>query len=77
MRHFLDFEKPLAELEGKVEELSRTTDAGGIDVADEVARLRDKAGKLLAATYAKLTPWQKALVARHPSARNAWTTWPG
>jgi acetyl-CoA carboxylase carboxyl transferase subunit alpha len=66
MRHFLDFEKPLAELEGKVEELSRTTDAGGIDVADEVARLRDKAGKLLAATYAKLTPWQKALVARHP-----------
>ncbi|MDB5414672.1 MAG: acetyl-CoA carboxylase carboxyltransferase subunit alpha [Rubritepida sp.] len=66
MRHFLDFEKPLAELEGKVEELSRTTDAGGIDVADEVARLRDKAEKLLAATYAKLTPWQKTQVARHP-----------
>ena len=66
MRHFLDFEKPIAELEGKVEELSRTTDAGGIDVADEVARLRDKAAKLLAATYAKLSPWQKAQVARHP-----------
>ena len=66
MRHFLDFEKPIAELEGKVEELRRATDAGGIDVAEEVARLRDKAEKLLAATYAKLTPWQKAQVARHP-----------
>jgi acetyl-CoA carboxylase carboxyl transferase subunit alpha len=66
MRHFLDFEKPIAELEGQIEELRRTTDAGGIDVAEEVARLRDKAEKLLAATYAKLTPWQKTQVARHP-----------
>ena len=66
MRHFLDFEKPLAELEGKIEELRRTTDAGGIDVAEEVGRLSEKAEKLLQATYAKLTPWQKTLVARHP-----------
>lgn len=66
MRHFLDFEKPIAELEGKIEELSRTTDAGGIDVAEEVGRLRDKAQALLRTTYAKLTPWQKTLVARHP-----------
>ncbi|WBV43940.1 acetyl-CoA carboxylase carboxyltransferase subunit alpha [Pseudoroseomonas cervicalis] len=66
MRHFLDFEKPLAELEGKIEELRRTTDAGGIDVAEEVGRLSDKAEKLLQATYAKLTPWQKTQVARHP-----------
>jgi acetyl-CoA carboxylase carboxyl transferase subunit alpha len=66
MRHFLDFEKPIAELEGKIEELRRTTDAGGIDVAEEVSRLRDKAQALLRSTYAKLTPWQKALVARHP-----------
>jgi acetyl-CoA carboxylase carboxyl transferase subunit alpha len=66
MSHFLEFEKPLAELAGKVEELRRTTDAGGIDVAEEVGRLQDKAQKLLAATYAKLTPWQKAQVARHP-----------
>ncbi|MFC4166756.1 acetyl-CoA carboxylase carboxyltransferase subunit alpha [Teichococcus aestuarii] len=66
MRHFLDFEKPLAELEGKIEELRRTTDAGGIDVAEEVGRLSDKAEKLLSATYAKLTPWQKTQVARHP-----------
>ena len=66
MRHFLDFEKPIAELEGKIEELRRTTDAGGIDVAEEVGRLRDKAQSLLKSTYAKLTPWQKAQVARHP-----------
>ena len=66
MRHFLDFEKPIAELEGKIEELRRTTDAGGIDVAEEVARLRDKAQSLLRSTYAKLSPWQKTLVARHP-----------
>jgi acetyl-CoA carboxylase carboxyl transferase subunit alpha len=66
MRHFLDFEKPIAELEGQIEELRRTTDAGGIDVADEIGKLRDKAEKVLTATYAKLTPWQKAQVARHP-----------
>jgi len=66
MRHFLDFEKPIAELEGKIEELRRATDAGGIDVADEVNKLRDKAQALLRTTYAKLSPWQKTLVARHP-----------
>lgn len=66
MRHFLEFEKPIAELEGKIEELRRATDAGGIDVAEEVGKLRDKAEAMLRQTYAKLTPWQKALVARHP-----------
>ena len=66
MLTYLDFEKPIAELEGKIEELRRTTDAGGIDVAEEVSRLRDKAQALLKSTYAKLSPWQKALVARHP-----------
>ena len=66
MRHFLDFEKPIAELEGKIEELRRTSDAGGIDVAEEVAKMRDKAQALLRTTYGKLTPWQKTLVARHP-----------
>ncbi len=71
MRHFLDFEKPIAELEGKIEELRRTTDAGGIDVAEEVGRLRDKAQSLLKTTYAKLTPWQKAQVARHPDRPHA------
>ena len=66
MSHFLEFEKPIAELEGKVEELRRATYAGSIDLAEEVGKLQDKAQKLLAATYAKLTPWQKAQVARHP-----------
>src|SRR5271167_4274154 len=66
MRHFLDFEKPLAELEGKIEELRRMSEPEGINIADEVARLTDKADKQLRATYAKLTPWQKTQVARHP-----------
>ena len=66
MRHFLDFEKPIAELEGKIEELRRMSEGDGLNIADEIARLTDKADKQLRATYAKLTPWQKTQVARHP-----------
>jgi acetyl-CoA carboxylase carboxyl transferase subunit alpha len=66
MRHFLDFEKPIAELEGKIEELRRMPEPNGINIAEEVARLTDKADRQLRATYAKLTPWQKTQVARHP-----------
>lgn len=66
MRHFLDFEKPIAELEGKIEELRRMSEPNGINIAEEVARLTDKADRQLRATYAKLTPWQKTQVARHP-----------
>src|SRR5271157_1862276 len=66
MRHFLDFEKPLAELEGKIEELRRMSEPDGINIGEEVARLTEKADKQLRATYAKLTPWQKTQVARHP-----------
>jgi acetyl-CoA carboxylase carboxyl transferase subunit alpha len=66
MRHFLDFEKPIAELEGKIEELRRMSEPGGINIADEIGKLTEKADKQLRATYAKLTPWQKTLVARHP-----------
>jgi acetyl-CoA carboxylase carboxyl transferase subunit alpha len=66
MRHFLDFEKPIAELEGKIEELRRMSEGDSINIADEIARLTDKADKQLRATYAKLTPWQKTQVARHP-----------
>ena len=66
MRHFLDFEKPIAELEGKIEELRRMSAPDGINIAEEVARLTEKADKQLRATYAKLSPWQKTLVARHP-----------
>jgi acetyl-CoA carboxylase carboxyl transferase subunit alpha len=65
MRHFLDFEKPLAELEGKIEELRRMSEPEGINIADEVAKLTDKADRQLRATYAKLTAWQKTQVARH------------
>ena len=66
MRHFLDFEKPIAELEGKIEELRRMSEPGGINIADEVSRLTSVADKQLRATYARLTPWQKTQVARHP-----------
>ena len=66
MRHFLDFEKPIAELEGKIEELRRMSDPEGINIAEEVSRLTLVADRQLRATYAKLTPWQKTLVSRHP-----------
>ena len=71
MRQFLDFEKSVAELETKIDELrqmgSQEKDSGtsGINIDDEVARLSDKADKQLRATYAKLTPLQKVQVARH------------
>ncbi|MSP05082.1 MAG: acetyl-CoA carboxylase carboxyltransferase subunit alpha [Acetobacteraceae bacterium] len=66
MRHYLDFEKPIAELEGKIEELRRMSAPDGINIADEVARLIDKSAHQLRATYSKLTAWQKTQVARHP-----------
>lgn len=66
MHHFLDFEKPIAELEGKIEELRRLSDPNGINIVDEITRLTAVAGKQLRATYGKLTPWQKTQVARHP-----------
>src|SRR5690348_7943067 len=66
MRHYLDFEKPIAELEGKIEELRRMSEPNGINIAEEVARLTAVSDRQLRATYAKLTPWQKTLVARHP-----------
>lgn len=65
-RQYLEFEKPIAELEGKIEELGRLDDPQGIDITDEVTKLREKADRQLRATYAKLTAWQKVLVARHP-----------
>lgn len=65
MRHFLDFEKPIAELEGKIEELRHMSEPEGINIADEVARLTEKADRQLRITYAKLTAWQKTQVARH------------
>lgn len=75
MRHFLDFEKPVAELEIKIEELRAmqpdTVEEGGLDIADEVAQLEAKVQTQLQLTFAKLTPWQKAQVARHPDRPHA------
>jgi acetyl-CoA carboxylase carboxyl transferase subunit alpha len=66
MRHFLDFERPIAELEGKIEELRHLSAENGLNIAEEVGRLSGQADRLLRQTYARLTPWQKVLVARHP-----------
>ena len=66
MRHYLDFEKPIAELEGKIEELRKMSEPDGLNIADEVTRLVDKSDKQIRSTYAKLTAWQKTQVARHP-----------
>ncbi|MHB1206343.1 MAG: acetyl-CoA carboxylase carboxyltransferase subunit alpha [Rhodospirillaceae bacterium] len=64
--HFLDFEKPIAELEGKIAELRHLSDSDGINIAEEVSRLQLRVDKDLRSAYAKLTPWQKTQVARHP-----------
>ncbi len=67
VRTYLDFEKPIAELESKVAELRAiNVDEGSAGIAEEVAKLEQKAQQTLADTYAKLTPWQKTQVARHP-----------
>ena len=66
MSFHLDFEKPIAELEGKLQELKRLIETSDLDLTDEIARLEARAEKLLRQTYAKLTPWQKTQVARHP-----------
>lgn len=65
MRQFLDFEKPVAELENKIDELRQMADPEGVNIEEETARLSEKAEKHLRAIYAKLTPWQKVQVARH------------
>ncbi len=67
MRSYLDFEKPVAELEAKVEELRAMGEGGGaVAVGDEIGRLEVKAATALKELYANLTPWQKTQVARHP-----------
>src|SRR5882724_6580110 len=66
MRHFLDFEKPIAELEGQIEALRHLSNGGDLNIADEVARLETKADRQLRQTYARLSAWQKVQVARHP-----------
>lgn len=65
MTSYLEFEKPIAELEAKIAELRHLPNNGDVDIAEEVMRLQDKMQKQLRATYAKLTPWQRVQVARH------------
>jgi acetyl-CoA carboxylase carboxyl transferase subunit alpha len=66
MPTFLDFEKPVAEIEARVAELRETASAGEINIEAEIARLEERAERSLRETYGKLTPWQKTQVARHP-----------
>ena len=66
MATFLDFEKPIAELEARVAELRDTASAGELNIDAEIERLGAKAERLLRETYQRLTPWQKTQVARHP-----------
>lgn len=68
MTQYLDFEKPLAEIEGKAEELRAIAEKSeeDMDIADEAAALDTKAAKMLEDLYKSLTPWRKCQVARHP-----------
>ncbi len=63
---FLDFEQPIAELEGKIEQLRYAQNDSAVDISDEISRLEVKSQTLTKDLYAKLTPWQSALVSRHP-----------
>jgi acetyl-CoA carboxylase carboxyl transferase subunit alpha len=71
MAHFLDFEKSIAELEGKIEELRHLSDGEELNIADEVGKLQAQAERMLRQTYGKLTPWQRVQVARHPNRPHA------
>jgi len=67
----LDFEKPILELEAKIRDLRHLSSKDGLNIADEVSELQEKADRQLRLVYAKLTPWQKVQVARHPSRPHA------
>src|SRR5690606_27869137 len=67
IRTYIEFEKPIAELESKVAELKAlSTGDNAVSLSEEISKLEQKAQQILAETYAKLTPWQKTQVARHP-----------
>ena len=65
MQNFLEFERPIAELEIKIEELRQLPTGGDVNITEEIVVLEGKASRLLKQAYAKLTPWQKVQVARH------------
>ena len=67
MISYLEFEKPVAELEARIAELRSASEGDDVDISNELQRLELKSADLLASTYASLTPWQKTQVARHPS----------
>lgn len=67
MNSFLDFEQPIADLEGKILELRHMSEGKDVNIAEEVSRLEVKVEKLLKQTYGKLSAWQKVQVARHPN----------
>lgn len=66
MRYYLEFEKPIEELETKIDELKRLSDGKDIDITSEVRKLEKKAKDLRSEIFAQLTPWQKTMIARHP-----------
>ena len=66
MDNYLDFEKPVADLKARISDLRESSEQSDTDIDAEIGKLEAKADKLLADTYAKLTPWQKTKVARHP-----------
>ncbi len=66
MHYYLDFERPVAELEDKIEELKRLADGRDMNIASEIKKLEKKAKDLRADIFSKITPWQKTLIARHP-----------
>ena len=67
MISYLEFEKPVAQLEARIAELRSAAEGDEVDISSELNRLEQKSADLLASTYASLTPWQKTQVARHPS----------
>jgi acetyl-CoA carboxylase alpha subunit len=67
MISYLEFEKPVAELEQRIAELRSAAEGDDVDITNELQRLELKSANLLASTYQALSPWQKTQVARHPS----------
>ena len=66
-QEYLEFEKPIAELEKKIEELTLFTSSGDINLEEEILKLHKKSDQLRAEIYSRITPWQKALISRHPN----------
>ncbi len=66
-QEYLDFERPIAELEKKIEELTLFTSSGNIDLEEEILKLHKKSDQLRAEIYSRLSPWQKVQISRHPN----------